>query len=434
MPAGSLNATCRRPSPARGRSSARPLGADLDERRAEADAETDGPTLLYARASLPEPMGQWVTGDATDPEGTAVWRGSEGAKTIELAPRRVEERVEERAEDRAEDRVAEHVEARALAVVAIRSEPTVAVERSEEKLLEAPRRPTGSSVAATEVDAELRALLGRAEYLDERGLTHLEQAHHDRAWRLHRAALNLRERCLPKAHPLIAVSFNRLAAVCVRRGELREAARWLERARTLELDPEPKATQGRRVHAMTLHNLAAVAHGQGDYAQALDLYTRALELKQQVYPGSGDAAPEQHPSVALTLLNLGNLYRSMDVFADAIACYGRARLILERRGEPAALARVLSCMGRTYLLMAARHEASFALERALELYASYESAARDRAAARFALAQAIGLDDPRRARAEALEVLDELAASGKSRAVERATRQVQRWLFEHARA
>ena len=193
--------------------------------------------------------------------------------------------------------------------------------------------------------------------------------------------------------------------------------------------------QGRRVHAMTLHNLAAVAHAQGDYAQALDLYTRALELKQRVYPAGADAsAPEQHPSVALTLLNLGNLYRSMDVFAEAIACYGRARLILERRREPAALARVLSCMGRTYLLMAARHEASFALERALGLYASYESAARDRAAARFALAQAIAPNDPRRARAEALEVLDELADSGKSRAVERATRQVQRWLFEHARA
>lgn len=496
MLAGSHDATRRHHAPAtrddsRNRS---PGGSLAPTRRAdvvddEDDEGEDGPTLLFPRATDVDASGvdaltdrdstaMWKTRVHDDPEGTTIWRARERAAE---APAREGRALADEGEARLrvvdDDDADPPTDARgaakdAFGVVATQREPTVSLERSEEKLLEDPQRTAivesttraRPLTPATVFDAEVRAELERAEFLDERGLAHLEEGHDDKAWRLHQAALNLRERCLPPSHPLIAVSCNRLAAVSVRRGELAEATRWLERAESFDLDldleSEPRldatATQGPRVHAMTLHNLAAVAHAQGVYARALELYTRALTIKQRIY--LADRAAEQaaerrgqvaepdragvtsddprHPSVALTLFNLGNLYRSMDVFAEAITCYARALAILEAlsgaTGSPA-LARVLSCMGRTYLLMSERQRASVALERALSMTRASGSP-RARAATRFALAQAIAPEEPRRARAEALEVLDELAACGRSRAVERATRQVQRWLFEHARA
>ncbi len=53
--------------------------------------------------------------------------------------------------------------------------------------------------------------------------------------------------------------------------------------------------------ATNLHNIAAIAHHQGNAPKAEALYHRALDIKEHVL---GTA----HPDVALTLYNLAALY------------------------------------------------------------------------------------------------------------------------------
>jgi len=72
--------------------------------------------------------------------------------------------------------------------------------------------------------------------------------------------------------------------------------------------------------ATSLNNLAEIYRTQGDYAKAEPLYKRSLSIKEK-------ALGPDHPSVATSLENLAGLYRATKRTAEADALEERAARI-----------------------------------------------------------------------------------------------------------
>jgi len=75
--------------------------------------------------------------------------------------------------------------------------------------------------------------------------------------------------------------------------------------------------------AISLNNLASLYHDVGQYAQALPLYQRSLDISEKFL------GPE-HPDVATSLNNLAEQYRAMGQYAQALPLYQRSLGILEK--------------------------------------------------------------------------------------------------------
>ena len=75
--------------------------------------------------------------------------------------------------------------------------------------------------------------------------------------------------------------------------------------------------------AITLNNLAAVAHATDDPARAARLYTRSLAIKERLL------GPD-HPDVAVTCNNMAVLAKARGRYAQAAALYRRALGIFEK--------------------------------------------------------------------------------------------------------
>ncbi|MDP8051720.1 tetratricopeptide repeat protein [Pasteurella atlantica] len=75
--------------------------------------------------------------------------------------------------------------------------------------------------------------------------------------------------------------------------------------------------------ATTLNNLANLYRTQGKYAKAESLYKRSLAIKEK-------ALGENHPSVATILNNLAELYRTQSKYTKAELLYKRALAITEK--------------------------------------------------------------------------------------------------------
>ncbi|KAJ3080371.1 hypothetical protein HK102_003109, partial [Quaeritorhiza haematococci] len=73
-----------------------------------------------------------------------------------------------------------------------------------------------------------------------------------------------------------------------------------------------------------LHNLGSVAHSQGDYVKAEQLYTETLAIEERVY------GTREHPSVATTLVNLGQVADSQGDYVKAEQLFAEALAIMER--------------------------------------------------------------------------------------------------------
>ncbi|MCA9695703.1 MAG: tetratricopeptide repeat protein, partial [Myxococcales bacterium] len=221
----------------------------------------------------------------------------------------------------------------------------------------------------------------RADEIDARALAFAARGLLERAERHHLMALALRERCSDEVHPDCVLSYNRLAALCLRRRDRVGAASWLELASQVIRE----RAVARDARAMTLHNYAALSHAQGRLTRALAQYTEALTLKREHYGAL-------HWSVGLTLGNLGNLRRSLGEHDEALECYAEALTVFEHCGEPARgdAAWILGCAGRAHASVGDMAAAAACFEQATEIY---EHAARDqvraRASVRFFLARAV---------------------------------------------
>ena len=79
--------------------------------------------------------------------------------------------------------------------------------------------------------------------------------------------------------------------------------------------------------AVSLNNLAALRYAEGDRAEALRLYTRALSIKEiRLGP--------DHPDVATTLNNMAVLCKAQGDRREAARLYGRALAIFEKSLGP----------------------------------------------------------------------------------------------------
>jgi tetratricopeptide (TPR) repeat protein len=83
--------------------------------------------------------------------------------------------------------------------------------------------------------------------------------------------------------------------------------------------------QGARLNARArLTQVANEHYHAGRFAAAAPLYHQALLIEEEVL------GPE-HPAVANSLFNLGNLYYVQEQYGEAEAAYRRALTLLERR-------------------------------------------------------------------------------------------------------
>ncbi|MFO0620804.1 MAG: tetratricopeptide repeat protein [Polyangia bacterium] len=132
-------------------------------------------------------------------------------------------------------------------------------------------------------------------------------------------------------------------------------------------------------------NLAVSVQDQGRFEEALGIMQRALTLMQQV--------PQQprDDGVRLVMINLCDLQAHLGLDDAALASCQRAVMLFEQAGEGMhpELAEALRVMGVIHLRRKQVVEAQSVLQRALDLAAHGGLWQANRAAVRFALAQAL---------------------------------------------
>ena len=74
--------------------------------------------------------------------------------------------------------------------------------------------------------------------------------------------------------------------------------------------------------ATNYNNVGGLYKVQGDYAQALEYYRKALAIYQSVYG-------ENHPDVAVSYNNIGNVCYHQGQYAQALECFQKAFAILK---------------------------------------------------------------------------------------------------------
>ncbi|WP_298367705.1 tetratricopeptide repeat protein [Azospirillum sp.] len=209
-------------------------------------------------------------------------------------------------------------------------------------------------VARLSADAESALLANRNEDA-RRLLTEAKAANIAAADRLSRAMNTHKRRAAEKAaalgnlanseidYPRAAAAFTEAAALCpsddalLRPDYLNSAAAAEYRAgrypaavplltealaiREKALGPDHPDT------ALSLNNLGYLYRAQGKLADAAPLYTRALAIREK-------ALGSDHPDTALSLNNLAYLYRAQGKLADAAPLYTRALAITEKAFGP----------------------------------------------------------------------------------------------------
>ena len=110
------------------------------------------------------------------------------------------------------------------------------------------------------------------------------------------------------------------------------------------------------------NNIALIYDSMGKYNDALQYYERSLKLKEQAY-GS------DHPSVAQTLMGMGNVYGKMGKYNDALQYYERSLKLAEQAygSDHPSVAQTLMGMGNVYGKMGKYNDALQYYERSLKL-------------------------------------------------------------------
>ncbi len=114
-------------------------------------------------------------------------------------------------------------------------------------------------------------------------------------------------------------------------------------------------------YAMSLNNLGILYKTMGDYKAAEPFYKQALEIYKKTLG-------EEHPDYAISLNSMGALYSKMDEYLLAENYYKQAIEILtnESSEEKGLLAMVINNLGDLYLKMGAYESAEKCFEHALE--------------------------------------------------------------------
>jgi CHAT domain-containing protein/tetratricopeptide (TPR) repeat protein len=115
-------------------------------------------------------------------------------------------------------------------------------------------------------------------------------------------------------------ALNNLAMVYNGQGKYADAEELYKRALATY---EKSRSASQAAVASTLNNLANVYDQQGRYTEAEGLHRRALAIREK-------ALGQDHPSVAQSLDNLANVYKEQGKYADTEALYKRALAIKEK--------------------------------------------------------------------------------------------------------
>ena len=190
---------------------------------------------------------------------------------------------------------------------------------------------------------------------------HKNQGRYAEAEQLYKRALAIEEKALGANRPEVASTLNNFANLYSRQGRYAEAEGLLKR--TLTIYEKALGANHPKV-AAALGNLGNVYDDQGKYAEAEGLFKRALAIEEGArakpsrvgrhaqQPGHrvqepreirrgrgalqararypGESAWPDHPYVATTLSNLGNVYEDEGKYADAEALHKRALAIREK--------------------------------------------------------------------------------------------------------
>ncbi len=160
------------------------------------------------------------------------------------------------------------------------------------------------------------------------GNVYSHQNESEQARQAYSSATKIRERTWGKESLALAQSLNDLGVLAFYRGDLARATELLQRA--LEISQE--LAPGSLTVAASLCNLGIVfasTSTSGELASATDLYQRALAIQQKLAPDSLD--------VALTLNNLGTVARQRGNLTRARDLFQRA-LVIEQELAPESLA------------------------------------------------------------------------------------------------
>src|SRR5207249_10620113 len=118
----------------------------------------------------------------------------------------------------------------------------------------------------------------------------LERGKYAQAEPLYRGALEIREKALGAADPLLAEVWNDLGFLCLHRRKYKEAEIWLGKA----VEVWEKTRSSEAYAAVALCNLALVRRLEGSFDAAESLYSRALAVEEKVFG-------REHPERAATL-------------------------------------------------------------------------------------------------------------------------------------
>jgi CHAT domain-containing protein/Tfp pilus assembly protein PilF len=206
--------------------------------------------------------------------------------------------------------------------------------------------------------AERRQLRGAVALNNKGFLTYL-QGHFRESERFLRAALAIRQKALPPAHPELARNLSHLAGTLSALGQRAEAE---------QLDRQALAIRQKALPAehlqigQSLNNLGSDLHARGKDDEAEPLQRQALAILQK-------ALPPGHPDLAKSLDNLGLTLRALDRYAEAEVVHRQA-LALMQKALPSghlSLAQVLNNLAVCLRAQARYAEAELQLRQALAI-------------------------------------------------------------------
>jgi tetratricopeptide (TPR) repeat protein len=175
--------------------------------------------------------------------------------------------------------------------------------------------PTGAATAQ-----DNRSPMTEASRLTTQVRTLYRAGRYDEAIPLARQVVEILEKELGPADPLLASALSTLAGLFRAKSDYVQAEPLYQRA--LEIREKAPGT-GRLDLAVSLDNLAGVLVNEVEYARAEQLYKRALEIREQAL-GPG------HLNVATSLDNLAGVYDAKGDYAQAEQLFKRASSIREK--------------------------------------------------------------------------------------------------------
>jgi CHAT domain-containing protein/Tfp pilus assembly protein PilF len=192
-------------------------------------------------------------------------------------------------------------------VLVVAAAPAIASPASAQMPL--PKQPIHSFTGVYEFYKELQ----RAIDLDTKGQDQCEAAKYEAAKESFLQALAIKRKYFEDDHPIVATSYTFLSALYLKTGNPVRAEEYSRRfvAAMRVMFPTAKFPMGADALEKALNNHGAILDDLGEYAQAEELLSEALEMRRRLHPKNRDLG------LAVTLANLASVLFRRGEFAAA---------------------------------------------------------------------------------------------------------------------